>query len=55
MIKLFSLKTGDKNEISVAIYNSIIEELKVKRNIIHNLFCNDKILNIFINDLANDN
>ena len=25
MIKLFSLKTGDKNEISVAIYNSIIE------------------------------
>ena len=55
MIKLLSFKTGDKNEISLAIYNSIIDELKVKGNIIHNLFCNNKILNIFFNDLVNDN
>ena len=55
MIKLLSFKTGDKTEISNAIYNSILDELKVKGNKIHPLFYNNKILNILFNDLPNEN
>ena len=55
MIKLLSFKTGDKTEISLSIYNSILDELKVKGNIIHPLFYNNKILNILFNDLPNEN
>ena len=54
IIKLLSFKAGDKTEISAAIYNSILDELKIKGNIIHRLFYNNKILNIFFNDLANN-
>ena len=55
MIKLLSFKTGDKTEISNAIYNSILDELKIKGNKIHPLFYNNKILNILFNDLPNEN
>ena len=55
IIKLLIFKTGDKSEISISIYNSILDELKVKGNKIHPLFYNNKILNIFFNDLPNEN
>ena len=55
MIKLLSFKTGDKTEISISIYNSILDELKIKGNLIHPLFYSNKILNILFNDLSNEN
>ena len=55
IIKLLTFKTGDKSEISISIYDSILDELKVKGNKIHPLFYNNKILNIFFNDLPNEN
>ena len=55
MIKLLSFKTSDKVEISLSIYTSILDELKVKGNMIFPLFLNNKILNILFNDLTNDN
>lgn len=54
-MKLLSFKTNDKVEISLSIYASILDELKVKGNIIYPLFLNRKILNILFNDLTNDN
>ena len=55
LIKLLSFKAGDKTEITLAIYNSIIDEIKIKGNKIHKLFYNNKILNILFNDLPNEN
>ena len=55
LMKLLSFKTNDKVEISLSIYASILDELKVKGNIIYPLFLNRKILNILFNDLTNDN
>ena len=55
LIKLLSFKAGDKTEISISIYNSIMDELKIKGNKIYKLFYNNKILNILFNDLTNDN
>ena len=55
LVKLLTFKTSDKMEISLSIYNSILDELKVKGKIIYPLFFNNKILNILFNDLGNDN
>ena len=55
LVKLLTFRTSDKIEISLSIYNSILDELKVKGNIIYPLFLNSKILNILFNDLTNDN
>ena len=55
LLKLLSFKTSDKIEISLSIYNSILDELKVKGNNIYALFINNKILNILFNDLTNEN
>ena len=55
LLKLLSFKTSDKVEISLSIYNSILDELKVKGRTIYPLFLNNKILNILFNDLTNEN
>ena len=55
LIKLLCFKTSDKVEISLSIYTSILDELKVKGNMIYPLFLNTKVLNIIFNDLTNEN
>ena len=55
LLKLLTFKTSDKIEISLSIYTSILDELKIKGTLIYPLFLNNKILNILFNDLTNEN
>ena len=54
LLKLLSFKTSDKTEITLSIYSSIYDELKVKGKIVYPLFTNNRILNILFNDLTID-
>ena len=54
LIKLLSFKSSEKVEANIAIYNSIMEEMKVKGKKIHDLFLNREVLLLFIKDLSNE-
>ena len=55
LVKLLTFKASDKIEISLSIYNSILDEFNIKGNILYPLFLDSKILNILFNDLTNEN